>query len=304
MSQSSDTRPADFDVYWEETLKELSRFPPAPEVEPVPLRDTDFATLYGVRITSSGPYRLFGYLSIPRGRGPFPAIYYPPRYASTHEPIPQGTANAIRGQFVVFSLAGRGQRNSDRPFAAMFPGLLTEGIDDPKRYVFRGIVADACRGVEYLLSRPEVDTSRVMARGNDMALMAAALRPGLTHVECTPALFFATADLAPRTQAYPLEEVNDYLRLPPDRKDAVRRTLSYFDLRWFAPRVKATTLIMAGPPGSLLSAETLKPLAQSLGGKVEVHESQQSSYRDGLFVEEWTAKQLGLKEAIVPEHWR
>jgi hypothetical protein len=40
------------------------------------LRSTEFATLYGVRLTSLGPYRLFGYLSLPAGPGPLPAIYY------------------------------------------------------------------------------------------------------------------------------------------------------------------------------------------------------------------------------------
>ena len=51
---------------------------------------------------------------------------------------------------MTFSLAGRGQRNSDEPFAAMFPGLLTEGIDSKDSYVFRGIVADAIRGLEFI----------------------------------------------------------------------------------------------------------------------------------------------------------
>ena len=50
-----------------------------------------------------------------------------------------------------------------------------------------------------------------------------------------PALFYNTAEL-PRTQAYPLEEVNDYLRAFPDRAEVVRQTLAYYDLRAFAPR--------------------------------------------------------------------
>ena len=37
--------------------------------------------------------RPLGYLSIPTGTGPFPAIYYPPKYQSVLEIIPQGTAN-------------------------------------------------------------------------------------------------------------------------------------------------------------------------------------------------------------------
>jgi cephalosporin-C deacetylase len=117
--------------YWPQALAELSRCPARPEIEPLPLRSTPFATLYGVRLTSLGPYRLFGYLSIPKGTGPFPAIYYAPKYQSVLEIIPQGTANLQRSRYVTFSLAGRGQRNADSPHAAMFPGLLPKASTAP-----------------------------------------------------------------------------------------------------------------------------------------------------------------------------
>jgi cephalosporin-C deacetylase len=296
----------EFRGYWQETLAELNRYPARPEIDPIPLRSTGFATLYGVRLTSLGPYRVFGYLSIPTGTGPFPAIYYAPKYQSVHEIIPQGTANLQRSRYVIFSLAARGQRNADTPYAAMFPGLLTEGIDDAASYIFRGIAADAVRGLEFLLTRRELDAARVVVVGNDMALMTAALTPGATHVVTTPALFYKTAELAPWTQTYPLEEINDYVRTFPARAGAVARTLACFDLRAFAPTVTATTLVMAGAPGSLLDGPALKPLVTALGGRVTVHDSEQSSYKDGLYAERWMAAQCGITdvEAILPEHWR
>ena len=295
-----------FDAYWRETLERLRRGPARPEIDPIPLRSTDFATLYGVRLTSAGPYRLFGYLSIPAGPGPFPAIYYAPKYQSVLEIIPQGTANLQRSRYVTFSLAGRGQRNADTPYAAMFPGLLTDGIDDAASYVFRGIAADAVRGLEFLLTRREVDAQRVIVVGNDLALIAAALTPGATHVVTTPALFFKTAELASRSHAYPLEEVNDYLRRFPARAESVRRTLACFELSAFAGRVTADTLVMAGAPGGPLDKAALAPLLSALGGPVTVHDSEQSTYKDGLYAERWMATRCGITdvEAILPEHWR
>jgi cephalosporin-C deacetylase len=292
--------------YWARVADELARYPARPEVEAIPLRSTEFATLYGVRLTSAGPYRVFGYLSLPVGPPPFPAIYYPPKYQSVLEILPQGTANLQRSRYVTLSLAGRGQRNADSPFAAMFPGLLTEGLDDATAYVFRGVVADAIRGLEYLLTRPELDRSRVVVVGNDLARITAGLTPGATHVVTTPALFYETVDLASRTQAYPLEEINDYLRTYPAHADAVRRTLAYYDLRAFAQAVSATTLVMAGAPGSPLDAAALQPLVTALGGPVTVHESEQSSFKDGIYAERWIAAQCGVDdvEAILPEPWR
>ena len=139
-----------------------------------------------------------------------------------------------------------------------------------------------------------------------MALIAAALAPGATHVVTTPALFYDTSELAPRTQAYPLEEINDYPRLFPGRAESVRRTLAWFDLRAFAPRVTATTLVMAGTPGTLLDGPALSPLLAALGGPVTAHDSEQSSYKDGLYAERWMAARCGITdvEAILPEHWR
>jgi cephalosporin-C deacetylase-like acetyl esterase len=301
--QATPTRPADFDDYWAAVLAELKATPARPEVELIPMRCTDFADMYGVRLTSIGPYRLYAYLSIPKGDGPFPAIYWPPKYASVLETIPQGTANLVRGRYVTFSCSYRGQRNSDQPFAAMFPGLLTTGIDSAESYVFRGIVADAIRGLEYIVSRPEVDTSRVVAIGNDVALIASALGSGANRLVVTPALFFDTLRLAVRTSGYPLEEINDYLRHNPFSRGDAERTLGYFNPRWFAPKFGGSALVMAQSTGGLQDAAGLAPVIEGLTGTTIVHESDESSYLDGLVLDRWIASEFGFDEAIVPEHW-
>ena len=300
----SGTKPADFDSYWQATLDQLAQLPAAPEVVEIPLRSTDFATAYGVRLTSIGPYRIYGYLSIPVGDGPFPAKYFLPRYGSVVDLVPQGTANGQRRQYVTFSICVRGQRLADQPYAASFPGLLTDGISDHETYVYRGIVADCCRGVEYLASRPEVDGTRIAAIGPDLAVTTAALCPQITHAVCGPALSYTAAELAPRTGAYPLEEINDYLRLHPERQELVHRTLSYFDIRWFAPRVSATTLLMAGADGTALDAAALEPLVQAIKGDTDVHEAEHSGYKDGVFSEEWLTRQFGLAAPSLPPHWQ
>lgn len=301
-----DTKPADFDAYWQQTRDDLAAYPIAPELELLPLRGTDFATLYGVRLTSLGPYRLYGYLSIPVGEGPFPAIYYAPKYQSVLEIIPQGTANLQRSAYITFSLASRGQRNADTPYAAMFPGLLTDGIHNAQSYIFRSIAADAVRGLEFLLTRPELDPSRVVVFGNDIALLTAALGRGATHVVSAPALFYNSAELAPQTQAYPLEELNDYGRMFPQQQSSARHTLGYYDLRAFAPQVTANTLIMAGAPGSLLDRQTLAPLIEAVAGETTVYDSAQSTYQDGLYAESWMAEQCGIADVnrILPAHWQ
>jgi cephalosporin-C deacetylase-like acetyl esterase len=295
----TDSKPAEFDAYWAEMLRELSLVPPAPELERIHLRSTDFATMFGVRLTSVGPYRLFAYLSIPSVEPPFPAIFYSPNYGSVVDPIPQGATNALRSRFVTLTIAARGQRNADQPFAASYPGLLTEGIDDPSKYMFKGIVADTCRAVEYLLSRTEVDPGRVVCIGDDLALIAAALTGKISHVVCSPKLFYRTVDLAPSTDAYPLEEINDYLRLYPQKESDVYGTLSYFDPRWFAPSVEAGVLVAAESEG-----QPYRPLVGALGGDATLYETEHSNYKAGLFIQKWIDEAFGFTEAILPGPWR
>lgn len=284
------SRPEDFDDFWRQVCRELDATPIAAEEEHLPIRSTDFCQCYAVRFTGIGPYRLFGYLSVPLGDGPFPTILNGPGYRSVVEPLPQGDANEKRGRFIVFSTASRGQRNADEPFAARFPGLMTESIDAPESYVFRGIVADWLRAVDYLLTRPEVDRSRLAAIKLDgMPLITAALRPQLTHVVATPGSFYNVSQRLP-------PELEDYLRESPEKRERVLRTLSYFDPVCFAPDIHATTLLWA-------DRDAATPLVEALNGPTEVRHSTYSSYKDGFYQEQWITEQFGFAEPIVPANW-
>lgn len=285
------TRPDDFDEYWQQLRRELDATPIAAEEEHLPIRSTDFCDCYAVRFTSIGPYRLFGYLSIPRGPGPFPALLSGPGYRGAVEPLFQGEANEKRGRFVVFCSASRGQRHADEPFAASFPGLMTEGIDSAESYIYRGIVADWLRAADYLLTRPEVDRTRVaVVKRDSLPLLTAALRPEITHVVAQPGSFFGVDD---KTSA----ELDDYLRMYPSKRDQVEQTLAYFNPLSFANAVRARTLLW----GSL---EPLEPLAAAIAGEADIRPSEQSQYKDGLFEERWIAEQLGFSEPILVPSWQ
>lgn len=281
-------RPADFDAFWDAIARELDATPPAPELFELPIRSTEFATCYALRLTSIGPYRIFAYYSVPHGKGPFPALYHAPGYGSVVHVPPYEE----RRRHVVLSLCARGQRHADQPFAASYPGLLTHGIDDPSQYAYRGIAADAARAVDFLLSRPEVDARRIAVMGSDTALFAAALRPQVKALVVGDPMFFAANDLAPRTSAYPLEELNDYARTYAERAASMRRTLAYFDPHFLAPRIRATSLISHGHAGALFGPAQARCLAQAIGSSATLFERTGYGYRDRLDVEGWVAGAL------------
>jgi cephalosporin-C deacetylase len=191
-----------------------------------------------------------------------------------------------RQRYVTLILMHRGQRLADQPFAAAYPGLLTLGIDDPSTYIYRSIVADCLRGAEFLLSRPEVDKSKVGIVGNDLALIVAARRPGFTAVQAGGLLFHQLMAERTRTEAYPIEEVNDYLRYYPDRAEAVGKTLSYLEPIHHVSGLKSTVLFNGG-------GGSVKPLADAIPGTTEVYEQTHEGGTDHDWADAWMAEQLG-----------
>ncbi|NJN81090.1 MAG: hypothetical protein HC802_01580 [Caldilineaceae bacterium] len=294
------TPPSDFDAYWSNTMDELAALPVAPELTLSPLRSTDFATLYEVRLTSIGPYRIFAHFSVPHGEGPFPVLYHTPGYGSVvHIP-----SFEERQQFVAVALRHRGQRLSDQPFAAAYPGLLTSGLGDNAGYIYRGIVADCCRVIDFLLARPEVDAQKIAVVGNELALFTAALRPQVNALYFTPGLFYAAHQFAQRTTAYPHEELNDYLRTYPERESDVQNTLAYFEPTYFAPRVRAATAMMVGGSGDPFAPAALAPLLDAFSVPVETTQTAYSSYLDGVAQAKWLWARYGLGDPVLPRQWQ
>lgn len=281
-------RPEDFDAYWDVVDEELDQYPAAPELEILTLRSSEFSTVYSVRLTSIGPYRIFGYYSVPTGTGPFPGLVLTPRYGSVNH-LPHLDD---RQRYAVLVIMHRGQRLADQPFAAAYPGLLTLGIDDPSTYIYRGIVADCIRGAEFLLSRPEVKDGDVGVVGDDLALITAARRPRFIAAHASGLTFYRLMEARKHSEAYPIEEVNDYLRANPDRSNDVAHTLSYFDPLNHAPQVSATTLLSAGT-GERNGLKWLQPLTNVLGDRAEHYVLTHEGGTDHDWTDAWMAKQLG-----------
>lgn len=279
---------AQVEQFWAQAMAELMSRPPRPEVDDLPIRSTSFSDGYGVKLTSLGDYRLFAYYSVPHGSGPFPAIYHAPGYASVVQVPPYEE----RRSHVCLSLCARGQRLSDKPYAAAYPGLLTDGIHDPWQSPMRGIVADACRGVDFLKLRAEVDPSRIVVVGSDMALFTAALRSEVRAAVVADPFLPELAEIAPTTSAYPYEEVNDYLRHRPDQREAVRSTLAHLDPLYLASRITSEVLITCGESG-LFNPRRARALADAIGPRAQVYVRTGRGALDRQHVERWIAERTG-----------
>jgi cephalosporin-C deacetylase len=275
---------AAFDAFWDRVDADLARVPMAAELQPLPMRSTDAATTYSVRLTSVGPYRTFGYYSVPNVPPPVPGLLLTPRYGSVNH-VPD---YMDRERYAVLQVVHRGQRLADQPFAAAYPGLLTLGIDKPETYIYRSIVADCLRAAEFLLSRPEVDGSRVGVQGDDLALITAARRAGFRAVQVSDLLLHRLLESSQGSDAYPAEEVNDFLRAHPQSRQAVTDTLTYFDPIHHAARVHSTTLLAAAD-------DQLDSLRAAISGPTEKYTLSHKGAIDHDWLDNWLAHQLGAQ---------
>ena len=287
-------KPQDFDQYWKKVEDELASIQPAAERTELHLRSAPEAKVYGLKLTSLDHYRIFAYFSVPSGKGPFPVIYRLPNYGSVVH-IPPFEE---RCKYISVALCHRGQRLSDQPFAAKYPGLLTSGIDSKQNYIYRSIVADCLRVMDYLVSCDDVDSQKISLVGGDLALFTAALRDSASVLFYTPSLFYKALHKATATQNYPLEEFNDYLRSFPESIDQISQTLAYFEPMNFASRVKSEVMLMEESEGDG------NDLAVSFAREIERSGSKHSSYKDGVVLAEWLSKKLQTGETLVPMHWR
>lgn len=274
---------AAFAAYWNAVDEELGHVPAQPVLTPDPVRSTEHWEFSTVRLTSAGTYRIFGYLSVPRGPGPFPALLETPRHGSVnHSPHYNE-----RLRYVVFTVMHRGQRLADHPFAAAYPGLFTLGIEDPRTYIYRGIVADCLRGAEFLLGQSTVDPARTALIGDDLALITAARRPRFSTLCVTSPLFHRALEARESTSAYPLEELNDLLRAEPGAREAVRHTLGFFDPVRHAPSVPSRTLLTVDG-----EEDWYAPLLAALD-RVEPHRLTHEDAADHNRLDAWLAARLG-----------
>ena len=202
--------------------------------------------VFQMRYASADGFRLFAWLSAPKGRGPFPAIVRMPDYGSVHDIV----YTPLRERAVVMNPTFRGQRQSDQVFQAEFPGLLTEGIEEPETYIMRRVFADALRGFDALLAQEQALLGDIALTGaglgGALALAVAARRIPVCAVAAnTPMALGNPASLVPGL-AYPLAELDDYMRLYPDRRDTVKQNTADLDPLKTANKITAPVLLSVG----------------------------------------------------------
>ncbi|MEE3166623.1 MAG: acetylxylan esterase [Chloroflexota bacterium] len=238
------TCPDDFDEFWDSTLEQLSGISLKPVITAEPLRSNDDVHVFNVTYLSLGGLEISAWYSLPtQGDGLFPAVINFPGYKS-EPPVRRDWA---KKGVAVLSVAVRGKLKSSSEFNPGYPGLLTSGLESKENYGYRGVISDCVRGVDFLRSRPEIDSDRIYAcgssQGGGLTLITSALRPEIKAGVAGYPFLCCYPEAMSLLRSYPYDELACYARAYPEEVEQMLETLRYFDAVNFAPRIKCPMVV-------------------------------------------------------------
>jgi cephalosporin-C deacetylase len=261
-------KPDDFDAFWDDVLRQASAIPLDAEIIPDPLRTSEDVEVFQVFYSSLDNVRVAAWYCRPTRRAErTPAIMFLPGY-QMDPPIPKEWAG--KG-YIALSVAPRGKLRSMRQFNPGYPNLLTHNIVDRHTYAYRGFYVDTWRGIDVLLSRPEVEATRIgvtgSSQGGGLTITTAAMRPEVRAASAGAPYLCGFMDAIALTHTYPYEEINDYLRAHPDRRADVEATVAYFDGNNFADRISCPIIVNIGRQDNVCPPETGHALFARIGAR-------------------------------------
>jgi len=243
---TSEPKPADFDDFWAEQVRQLAALPVNPVVTP---GETDRAgTAWStIRLDNVGGSHVYGQLARPAGDGKFPAVLLL-QWASPPYPLEKSWVTNLAAQGYLALNIEPHDVPPDMPqaFYDALPAIIkqynTIGTLSRDESYFLRMYLGAYRAVEYLASRSEWDGKTLVVMGTSMggqqSFVAAGLNPRVTDlIVNVPAGADVTATLHARWASYPNWNVSN---------PRVLETARYFDTANFASHITARSLVGLG----------------------------------------------------------
>lgn len=172
----SEPEPDDFDEFWDGLKADLAAVPMSPNLEQT--EETDYATTYRISLRQIDNRRVYGYLSVPKGNGPFPGVLELPAFGDN--PISSSDIVAERAGAIYMKIVIHNAPANQSDPNAYEPDI----IDDPDQNYFRWAVLAGLRSLDYIASRPEWDGENMavtgVSQGGALSTMVAGLDDRVT----------------------------------------------------------------------------------------------------------------------------
>ncbi|MGM0365442.1 MAG: acetylxylan esterase [Actinomycetota bacterium] len=160
-------READFDSFWQKTIKQAESQPLNADAEKLSyiVSEIDAYKIYYHGFEKS---RICGFYLLPKGSGTHPAILWFHGYGDNKQDIGFYLKWVLMGYAVLaVDIKGQNGESVDKSTypPPSVPGFMARGVFDKHRYYYRGVYMDCLKALDFLESRPEIDSSRLCVTG-------------------------------------------------------------------------------------------------------------------------------------------
>ncbi len=247
--------PDDFRAFWQKALKEARKVPFEPEYHDIPeATDEHFLTRL-VRLHVGKEKWILGYLTMPRGNGPFPVVLCPPG-AGSQKIYPSDYFPNQGCIYMKIEIHDNDQLIPDDAYNVMrqqkCDGYMRRGMASRDSYYYKDVYVGCARALDFLCSLPEWDGKNAIvtggSQGGALTIITAALNEKATMcAPFYPALCDLTGFLHHRAGGWPKFFSGFYkdgqVEIPYEQAVA---TLQYFDVVNFARILTVPTFMSWG----------------------------------------------------------
>jgi cephalosporin-C deacetylase len=242
--------PADFDTFWQEQVA-LARQTPL-DIELTSSGQQPYHSTYKLRFALPGGRHCYGYLCVPVGSGPFPAMIELPAYGFLPNIVQPPNAMAERGGAIALSL----NIHDNDPTAAGPSDYVLSGASDPNTNYFKYAILSVVRAIDYLQTRPDFNGQvgiGGVSQGGGLSMLAAGVDE---RISVLYSAFAAMADHAGgaynKPSGFPYYYNSGGAALLP--------SVRYYDAAYAAARFKGASYTVIGyedeicPPATTMAA--------------------------------------------------
>lgn len=294
--------PEDFAAFWERAKAENAKIPMDPRVERAEQWCTDKVDVYYVRLQSFRKDNyVYGYVSVPKSKGPHPAVLYVPG-AGVSKTKPS-TYMAEKGVITMtLGIHGIPLDMPDENYDILKNGALYNyqfvNLDNRDQYYYKRVFMGCIRAIDYLFTRPEFDGERLMvsggSQGGGLSIVTTALDPRVKYFVCFyPALCDHMGYLYDRAGGWPhmFDRTRAYFR-------TAERILNsrYYDAANFARLIRVPGFFSWGyndlscPITSMYSAYNVVTAPKEL--VLELRNGHRRSERQNRLADAWMLRQF------------
>ncbi|WDF56353.1 acetylxylan esterase [Mucilaginibacter sp. KACC 22063] len=245
--KSDFAKPGDFDGFWQTTIDTLARTPMQAKVTLQPSMERDGISCYLVELHSYGNVVIRGWLTIPKEhkiKDKLAVWLVLPGYGPRGVKPIYGTSD-----LAVLAINVRGVGNSRDRINPTEEAYVSVGVESKWKYIYRGVIMDCMRAVDYIASRPDFDQDNILCSGASMggylSIAVSSLDKRIKLCSANNPVFCDYRSLV-GSKEWPMKSFVKYGRERRVGLDRILNTLDYYDLKNFAPNLQCKALIGIG----------------------------------------------------------